>query len=112
MQIPIVEPMFTERGREISNHYVINTPEGDYYQGLRTERSIIAFKDKEGQITLDQNYWHYPNPIEKNRERFLDEDDKVTERKVKEGTYQLADLNRREGEDRRKRSQEESEMAV
>lgn len=100
-----VEPMHTDAGREISNHFVINTDEGEYYQGLRTERSIIAFKDRNGQITLDKNYWNYPNPIEKNRERFLNESDEETERKVKDGVYQLADLNRVAHEERRQNYQ-------
>lgn len=104
-----VEPLINERGRDVSNHFVINTDEGTYYQGLRTERSIIAFKDKLGNVTLDKNYWDYPDPIEKNRERFLGEDEEVTAKKVEKGEYQLADLNRIGEEDRRKSAQDEGD---
>ena len=88
-----VEPMLSPNGIPVKDHFIVDTEFGKYYQGLRTERSIIAFIDAEGKVTLDRNYWHYPDPIEKNRERFLNEDDKVTERKVQDGEYQLADLN-------------------
>lgn len=57
--------------------------------------SIIVIKDKKtGKTILDKNKWDYSKTIGKYRNKFLGEDKKETEKKIKAGIYKLADLNK------------------
>ena len=57
--------------------------------------SIIAVKDhKKGKTTLDEYYWNYSRTTSKYRNIFLNETIEETKRKIKEGIYKLANLNK------------------
>ena len=46
-----------------------------------------------GQVTLDINLWNYSVTTGRWRNRFLGEDKRTTEKKIKAGIYKLANLN-------------------
>ena len=85
-----VENLRSSSGREVPNQFIIKTPEGDYFQSYD---SIIAFIDKDGNVTLDQKFWNFSNTTTKYRNIFLDEDTKTTKKKIESGEYELDDLN-------------------
>lgn len=60
---------------------------------FQSYNSIIAIIDSEGKITLDESTWDYSKTTGKYRNKFLGEDKKATEAKIKSGEYKLAKLN-------------------
>ena len=90
MNIPRIENMQSARGNDIPNQFEINTDEGTFFQSYS---SIIAFRPFGGKIQLDKNKWDYSVTTGKYRNLFLRENKKETERKIKEGIYELTDLN-------------------
>ena len=85
-----VTNMMNKHGNKIPNQFEIVDNDGAiYYQSYQ---SIIAVK-RNGLITLDANKWDYSRTTGKYRNRFLGESKAETERKIKDGTYQLDDLN-------------------
>lgn len=82
--------MESSRGNTVPNQFIINTPEGEYFQSYRT---IIAFKANDGQITLDEGMWDYSRTTGKYRSEFLGENTAETRKKIKSGEYKLANLN-------------------
>lgn len=74
----------------VVNQFVIETLDGDYFQSYD---SVIAFRPRNGKIQLDKQYWDYSTTTGKYRNIFLGEDRKATERKIKDGIYELVNLN-------------------
>lgn len=72
------------------NQFVISTEEGHYFKSYG---SIIVFKPINGKVQLDVNKWDYSITTGKYRNLFLGETKKETERKIKNGEYELVDLN-------------------
>jgi len=75
----------------VKNQFEIQTKDGIYFQSYN---SLIVFKPVKGKIKLDRQYWDYSVTTSKYRNLFLGENKKATERKIKEGVYVLADLNK------------------
>lgn len=75
----------------VANQFVIETDEGEYFQSYRT---VIAFQPRDGKIQLDANKWDCSKTTGKFRNQFLREKKAETERKIKDGTYKLVDLNK------------------
>jgi hypothetical protein len=98
-----VENMTSGSGNKVANQFII-TDEGRGANGNFTVRrvfqsysSIIAIVTRwpgETRVELDENKWDYSKTTGKYRNQFLGESKKETERKIKDGTYKLADLNR------------------
>jgi hypothetical protein len=84
-----VENIRGNSGAEVPNQFIIHDGDKVYFQSYRT---IIVMR-RDGKTYLDENYWDYSRTTGKYRNIFLGEDKKTTERKIKEGTYLLADLN-------------------
>ncbi len=81
----------SKSGREVANQFIIKTDEGRYFQSYD---SVIVFKNYEDGITyLDEKKWDYSPTTGKYRNQFLREDKRETERKIKNGTYVLTNLN-------------------
>lgn len=74
----------------VTNQFVIQTIDGDYFQSYD---SVIAYRPKKGKIQLDKQYWDYSTTTGKYRNIFLGEKRKETERKIKDGIYELVNLN-------------------
>ena len=85
-----VRNMKSAQGNAIPNQFIIITSEGEYFQSYN---SIIAFRNIEGFVFLDTNYWDYSSTTGKYRNQFLGERKKETERKIKNKLYSLEDLN-------------------
>jgi hypothetical protein len=86
-----VENMISHNGNAIPNQFEITTPKGVFFQSYRT---VIAFKPNDGRkIQLDRKAWDYSVTTGKYRNIFLGERKADTERKIKSGEYELADLN-------------------
>ena len=72
------------------NQFVISTEEGYYFKSYD---SIIVFRPINGRIQRDVNKWDYSVTTGKYRNLFLGETKKETESKIKNGEYELVDLN-------------------
>jgi len=80
-------------GREVANQFIINDSEFTAFQSYNSIIVKTCFEDGKRQVYLDENCWDYSVTTGKYRNLFLGETKKETERKLKEGVYQLADLN-------------------
>lgn len=79
------------QGNEVPNQFEVRTSDGVFFQSYK---SVIAFIPNDGSKTqLDSKFWDYSNTTGKYRNIFLGEDRKATEKKIKDGTYLLTDLN-------------------
>lgn len=85
-----VQNMKGKSGREVPNQFEIFSPEGKYFQSYS---SVIAFRDHDGNVTLDNEKWDYSRTTVKYLGEFLREKRPEIERKIKAGVYKLADLN-------------------
>jgi|TARA_R100000084_G_scaffold78142_1_gene35649 hypothetical protein len=91
MQVPTVMNMKSSRsGKKVKNQFLICTDKGQYFQSYR---SIIAFKDNAGNVTLDRNRWDYSVTTGKYRNQFLRMNKAETEKAIKAGQIKLEDLN-------------------
>ena len=88
-----VENIKSNNGNKIANQFVITDDHKNIY--FQSYNSMIVKKDTlYNQIFLDQKYWNYSNTTGKYRNIFLNETKKETEKKIKDGTYVLTNLNR------------------
>jgi len=85
-----VRNMYSSSGNPVANQFIIYTDEGTYFQSYD---SVIAFRDNNSKITLDDYYWDYSRTTGKYRNEFLGEYIKDTRTKIESGEYILADLN-------------------
>lgn len=99
-----VQNMTSGNGNKIANQFIIREDEnpmsGNAIEYFQSYDSIVAKRDKfragveTRQVWLDVNKWHYSKTTGKYRNQFLGETKKETEVKIKNGTYQLVDLNK------------------
>ncbi len=91
-----IENMVSSSGNKVANQFILkgyihNGVEGVAFQSYD---SIIAFESyKDGSVVLDEKYWDYSKTTGKYRNIFLMETKAETEKKIKNGTYTLANLN-------------------
>lgn len=86
-----VQNMTSGRGNAVPNQFVIEAPDGLYFQSYS---SVIAFIPRDGgPIQLDTRKWDYSLTTGKYRNQFLGESLVETRAKIKDGTYILTDLN-------------------
>ena len=86
--------IISDRGNPITNQIIIRDYEKDT-ETFQSYNSIIVKKDyKKGKITLDDYYWNYSRTTSKYRNLFLNETTEETKRKIKDGIYKLANLNK------------------
>jgi len=74
----------------VKNQFIVTDDNG---ATLFQSYSTLIAKKQNGKITLDKDNWDYSKTTGKYRNLFLGEDKKETERKIQDGTYQLANLN-------------------
>ena len=90
MQKLIVNNMTSPRsGREVANQFIIDADDGTYFQSYNTMIAVIT----NAGVKLDAKAWDYSRTTSKYRNEFLQETTKETLAKIKDGTYELADLN-------------------
>ena len=86
--------IISDKGNPITNQIIITDKKKDT-ETFQSYNSIIAIKDyKKGKTTLDDYYWNYSRTTSKYRNIFLNETTKETVKKVKDGIYKLANLNK------------------
>lgn len=86
----IVSNMRSSKGNDVPNQFIIS------HEGVRkfqSYRSMIASVDCDGNVTLDSYYWNYSRTTSKYLSMFLDSSTLETKKKIKDGTYTLANLN-------------------
>lgn len=86
-----IENFESNRGNKVANQFIIHDDNGNAI--FRSYDSVIAVKDENGNIALDEKYWDYSVTTGKYRNQFLGETKKETEDKIKLGVYKLANLN-------------------
>jgi hypothetical protein len=84
-----VENMESRNGNKVPNQFVINAGSTEYFQSYNT---VIVARNSEGTF-LDSDAWNYSRTTSKYRSEFLGESTKETEKKIKNGTYALVNLN-------------------
>ena len=72
------------------NQYIIKSDGARIFQSYD---SIIAIKEGK-MVVIDENKWDYSRTTGKYRNKFLDENKAITEKKIESGEYYLADLNK------------------
>jgi hypothetical protein len=85
-----VENMTGKNGNKVPNQFLVRTETGLFFQSYD---SMIAQKEQDGRIILDEKYWNYSRTTSKYRSIFLGESTKETQAKIDNGTYTLANLN-------------------
>ncbi len=98
-----VQNMTSSNGNKVANQFIISE-EGHGFNGnfikkevFQSYATVIATRTiwiDRTDTTLDENYWDYSITTGKYRNQFLGETKKETERKIKDGIYTLADLNK------------------
>lgn len=86
-----VTQLKNSNGDPVNSQFIILTDKGRYFQSYET---IVAFFPADGTTpTLDKNALNYSKTTSKYLFKILGEDRKTIERRIKEGSYILADLN-------------------
>jgi hypothetical protein len=85
-----VSNMQSRKGNDVPNQFIISdNSKGTFFQSYN---SIIAGKTPQG-IILDEYYWNYSRTTLKYLSLFLDSSTMETKKRIKDGTYTLANLN-------------------
>jgi hypothetical protein len=88
-----VQNMKSNSGREVANQYIIFDSEYTAFQSYQSVIVKITWEDGERKVYLDEDKWDYSKTTGKYRNLFLGEKKAETEKKIKDGTYTLIDLN-------------------
>ena len=94
-----VQNMTSNKGTKIANQFIIARDNEEYFQSYdsviakKVTNYFFNYEQKEEKIYLDEKYWDYSVTTGKYRNIFLNETKKETEKKIKNGTYILANLN-------------------
>lgn len=87
----LVESMTSPKGNTVANQFKIFGDNGETF--FQSYSSIIARISYNESVKLDAKYWNYSRTTSKYLSKFLNEPMKDIKRKVKEGVYQLVNLN-------------------
>ena len=89
--------IISDRGNPITNQIIIDDNKKDT-ETFQSYNSIIAVKgwtkDGKRKVTLDDYYWNFSRTTSKYRNLFLNETTQETKKKIKDGIYKLANLNK------------------
>jgi len=88
-----VSQMTGRSGRPVANQFIIFDSEATYFQSYNTVIVKTCFEDGERVTYLDRNAWDYSVTTSKYRNQFLGCDTAQVKRRIKDGTYRLAELN-------------------
>lgn len=89
-KIPQIENMRSNQGHEVPNQFKIITDDGAFFKSYQ---SMIAFKPRQGKIQLDERKWDYSRTTLKYLCYFLECNTADIRQKIKDGLYELTDLN-------------------
>ena len=88
-----IEQMTGENGNQVKNQFIIYTSEATYFQSYKSIIVKTTFEEGKRKVYLDKTYWDYSKTTSKYRNQFLGESTKEIKKKIKDGIYQLANLN-------------------
>jgi hypothetical protein len=88
-----IQNMTGRTGQEVANQFIIFDNEATYFQSYKTIIVKTCFEDGTRKVYLDESSWDYSRTTGKYRNQFLGESKAETEKKIKNGTYTLIDLN-------------------
>jgi hypothetical protein len=83
-----MEQVFNLNGAK--NQFIIRDDKGEWFKSYD---SMIVFTPKEGKIQLDKKYYAYSKTTVRHRNIYLNTDTKTVEKRIKDGEYELTDLN-------------------
>jgi hypothetical protein len=89
MNMHRIEKMKTKFGNDSKDQVIVHYEAMSEFVSYGT---AIARIDQ-GKVTLDRNYWDYSATTGQYRNEFLGEGIADTRKKIKDGTYALADLS-------------------
>jgi len=88
--IKAIKNLYTSRGNEALNQYVLCTPEGFFFS---SHHILIAFQPIKGKIKLDINNWNISATTTKYLKQFLGKDLITIKKNIASGEYELTDLS-------------------
>ena len=100
-QFVSVRPMESRGGNPTPNQCIMSDPDGETFVSYGTK---IAYRshnrygeegNKKHKIVLDEYYWDYSRTTGKYRNEFLGFGVEECRRRIKDGTIQLANLNKK-----------------
>lgn len=87
-----VQNMISPRsGRPVANQFLVYTNNNTVY--FQSYDSVIAVKQGNGKVVLDEHYWDYSRTTGVYRNQFLGENIARTREKIDSGEYILTNLN-------------------
>lgn len=99
-----VQNMTSNKGNKIANQFIIYDDNNNkYFQSYKSviakienndiQENININYERNKKVYLDKTFWDYSVTTGKYRNIFLNETKKETEKKIKDGTYILTNLN-------------------
>ena len=88
-----VENITSNNGNKIANQFIIEDNEKEFFQSYDSIIAVKNWSKSPVEICLDSFYWDYSTTTGKYRNIFLGEKKNETEKKIKNGTYKLTNLN-------------------
>ena len=88
-----VSQMTGRTGKPVANQFIIFDSEATYFQSYNTVIVKTCFEGGERVTYLDRDAWDYSTTTSKYRNQFLGCDTAEVKRRIKQGSYILADLN-------------------
>ena len=88
-----VTQMTGRTGKPVANQFVIMDGNDLYFQSYQNIIVKCTVEGDERVTYLDRDFWDYSVTTSKYRNRFLGVDTAEVKRRIKSGTYRLADLN-------------------
>lgn len=99
-----VQNMTSNKGNKIANQFIVYDDNNNkYFQSYKSviakienndiQENININYERNKKVYLDKTFWDYSVTTGKYRNIFLNETKKETEKKIKDGTYILTNLN-------------------
>lgn len=88
-----VSNLVNDKGNAVRNQFVIYTPDATFFQSYSTIIVKTTFENGKRVVYLDKDKYNYSKTTSKYRNQFLGCTTKELETKIKNGEYQLTNLN-------------------
>ena len=90
----VVSNMLSSKGNKVPNQFIIESPNEKTFQSYQSRIAIKQSINNDNEsIMLDEIYWNYSPTTSKYLALFLGVTNKELKANVKNGTYQLVNLN-------------------
>lgn len=90
--------MTSPKGNPVPNQFIIDADDSTIFQSYKSTiavkpKSFTLDESKQDTVLLDERYWNYSKTTSKYLSKFLNESLKDMRTKIKQGIYQLVNLN-------------------